>query len=222
MAAAVAPASVVSVVPVMPVAVSLTRSRLAALAVSAAGPGGGARIGGAGGRGGGTRARGARSRARALSGGVGVGGGRGSGACGLGPFACVPAKQSLYRFYSDRDSRTGARERRVRFRRGHFSPLSVSSDFSSSLLDSSPEDSDEGGGWVCRWLCSRCASSRFVPTSDRPAARSRAFSFACGSFSMRQSAMVCGKAGRACSLVIVSERDFALKRIMHLIAVGRS
>ena len=102
MPSAVAPVCMISVVPVMTVAVSLTRSRLypAPAAVSAAGPGGGARIGGAGGRGGSTGARGARgakSRARAVSGGVRVGGGRGSGACGPGPFACVPAQQSLYR-----------------------------------------------------------------------------------------------------------------------------
>ena len=132
---------------------------------------------------------------------------------------------------SDRDIRTGAGERsraRVRLRRGRFSPLSVSSDFSSSLLelggslDSSPEDSDEGGGWACRWLCSRCASSRFVPTSDRPAARSRAFSSACGSFSRRQRAIVCGKAGRACSLVIVSEKDFVLNCCRSVVAFLRT
>ena len=81
---------------------------------------------------------------------------------------------------SDRDSRKGAGERpraRVRLRRGRFSPLSVSSDFSSSLLelgrspDSSPEDSDEGGGWACRWRYSlavarAAASSR--PRTGRP------------------------------------------------------
>ena len=102
MPAVVAPVSMMSVVPVMTVALSLTRSRLcpASAAVSAAWPGGGARIGGAGGRGGSTGARGARgarSRARAVSGGVGVVGGRGSGTSGPGPFACVLAQQSLYR-----------------------------------------------------------------------------------------------------------------------------
>ena len=53
------------------------------------------------------------------------------------------------------------------------------------------------------------ASSR--PRTGRPRVAALSSS-ACGSFSRRQSAMVCGKAGRACSLVIVSEKDFALKR----------
>ena len=79
-----------------------------------------------------------------------------------------------------------------------------------------------GGGWACRWLCSRCASSRFVPTSDRPAARSRAFSSACGSFSRRQRAIVRGKAGRTCSLVIVSENDFALNCCRSVVAFLRT
>ena len=146
----------------------------------------------------------------------------------------MPAQQSLYRSWV-RPGQSGGRGRAlactgpvcavVASRRCPFPPISLPRCSSSAARWTRPPrirmrgmaGPADGFAAVAR----AAASSR--PRTGRPrVAALSVLPSACGSFSRRQRAIVCGKAGRACSLVIVSENDFALNCCRSVVAFLRT